>query len=126
MKRLYIGITVLAILLAAGLTVAFCTHRVYTPIVTLLEEAAEGALKEALPTAAQKAREAKRLWDKQKYLTALVADHTPMEDIDRLFREMEIYASTGETPHFAACCAQLASMVENMADAHTPNLHNLL
>ena len=49
-----------------------------------------------------------------------------MEEIDQLFTEAEIYAKSEEKPHFAACCAQLASAVQNMADARAMNLWNLL
>ena len=44
MKRLYIGLTVLALLLAFGLTTAFFTSRMYAPITALLNTAAEKAM----------------------------------------------------------------------------------
>lgn len=126
MKRLVIGIVTLSLLFSAGLFVASSTQRLYQPIITLLEDATQNALKDNFPQAVRQAAEAKAIWDSHKKKTATVADHTPMEDIDLMFAEAEIYAKTEETPHFAACCAQLASMVQNMADAHAMNLWNLL
>lgn len=126
MKRLYMGIFVLALLLAIGLFISFAMNRIYTPITNLLEEAAAAALQENVSDAKEKAEKAKKLWETYKNATATVADHTPMEEIDHLFAEAEIYARTEEVPHFAACCAQLAAMVQAMGDAHALNLWNLL
>lgn len=126
MKKFIIGITVLSLLLSGGLLVAKATEEMYSPVIALLEEARDAALNGAFETAKSRAEEAKRLWDKQKNATATVADHTPMEDIDHLFAETDIYARTEEIPHFAACCAQLAVMIRDMSDAHAPNLWNLL
>lgn len=126
MKKFLIGITVLSLLLLSGLLVAKATKEIYKPVIALLEEATDTALTGNFETAKLRAEEAKKLWDKQKYVTATVADHTPMEDIDHLFAETEVYAQAEEIPHFAACCAQLAAMVQAMGDAHAPNLWNLL
>lgn len=126
MKRLYIGICVLFLLLALGLLTSFFINRMYDPIAQLLEDASQAALREDLSAATEKAKQAKALWDQCKQATATVADHTPMEEIDHLFAEAKIYAQSEELPHFAACCAQLAVMVRDMGDAHKPNLWNLL
>ncbi len=126
MTRFIIGLITLSLLLAIGLFVATATGRAYTPVIALLEQAADTALNGSFEDAVSKAQEAKNLWDKHKGKTATVADHTPMEEIDQLFTEAEIYAKSEEKPHFAACCAQLASAVQNMADAHAMNLWNLL
>ena len=126
MKRLYIGISVLTLLFSLGLFVSFSINRMYAPIAELLEDATKAALQENLPVAKEQAEKARALWEKHKNATATVADHTPMEDIDHLFAEMEIYANAKEFPHLAACCAQLAVMVRDMGDAHTLNLWNLL
>ena len=126
MKKFVIGITVLSLLLIAGLLVAKSTEEMYKPIISLLDDAANTALTGDFEDAKQQAQNAKQLWDQQKNATATVADHTPMEEIDHLFAEAEIYARTEEVPHFAACCAQLAAMVQAMGDAHALNLWNLL
>lgn len=126
MKKFVIGIAVLSLLLIAGLLVAKSTEEMYKPIISLLDDAANTALTGDFEDAKQQAQNAKHLWDQRKNATATVADHTPMEEIDHLFAEAEIYARTEEVPHFAACCAQLAAMVQAMGDAHALNLWNLL
>ena len=49
-----------------------------------------------------------------------------MDEVDALFAEMEIYARTGEQPHFAACCKELAQRLEAIADAHKFSWWNVL
>ena len=126
MKKFVIGISVLSLLLIAGLLAAKLTEEMYRPMISLLEEAADVALAGNFENAKQQAAKAKKLWDRRKKATATVADHTPMEEIDHLFAEVIVYAHAGEVPHFAADCAQLAEMIQNMSDAHAPNLWNLL
>ena len=126
MTRFIIGILTLTLLFSVGLFVALTTDQMYRPVIGLLEKAADTALSGSFEEAVTQAETAKDLWDKMKNKTATVADHTPMEEIDSLFTEAAIYAKSEEKPHFAACCAQLASMVQNMADAHAMNLWNLL
>ncbi len=126
MKRFIIGLLTLTALFATGLFVASTTKGMYKPVTDLLEKASETALNGSFEEAVAQAQKARALWDKHKEKTATVADHTPMEEIDQLFTEAEIYARSEEKPHFAACCAQLASAVQNMADAHALNLWNLL
>ncbi len=126
MKRLFIGIAVLSLLLALGVFLSCATEKVYAPIAAQLDTAAECALSGDPEGGKTQALSAQEKWHRWKKATTTVADHTPMEDIDHLFREMEIYAATGEIPHFAACCVNLAAMIRDMGEAHRLNLWNLL
>ena len=126
MKKFVIGISVLSLLLIAGLLVANATEKIYTPVISLLEKATDTALTGNFETARLYAEEAKNLWEKRKNATATVADHTPMEEIDHLFAETDIYARTEEIPHFAACCAELAQRLQAMAGAHKFSWWNVL
>lgn len=126
MKRFVIGLVTLTFLFFVSLFVASTTKQAYEPIATLLEKASDTTLHGSFAEAIEQAEKARTLWEKRKSKTAIVADHTPMEEVDLLFTEAEIYAKAEEKPHFAACCAQLASAIQNMADAHTMNLWNLL
>jgi hypothetical protein len=125
-KRLIIGLATLSLLFTISLFVAITTDRTYKPVADLLKQASDNALSGSFEEAVSKSQRAKAMWDKHKEKTAIVADHTPMEEIDRLFTEAEIYRKAEEKPHFAACCAQLASAIRNIADAHALNLWNLL
>ena len=53
------------------------------------------------------------------------ADHTPMEEIDALFAQVEVYAAAREETDFAAGCAALSRKVEAMGLAHGASWWNL-
>ena len=125
MKRFWIGAAILLILLGIGLLSYYGASQMYPPITDLLNDAADNALRDDLPLGVSQALEAKQLWDAAINLTATIADHTPMEEIDHMFRELLVYAQAEEAPHFAACCAQIASKVQDMGQAHQLNLWNL-
>ena len=53
------------------------------------------------------------------------ANHTPMEEIDALFAEVEVYAAAREETDFAAGCAALSRKMEAMGQAHGASWWNL-
>ena len=52
--------------------------------------------------------------------------HTPMEEIDALFAQVEVYAAAREEAEFAAGCAELSRRMEAMANAHGAQWWNVL
>ena len=125
-KRFYIGMAILLVLLVLGIGVSAGMRAIHAPVEELLEQAATLALQQDPEGAVSLAQEAYTKWENAHSFTASLADHTPMDDTDTLFREMLIYGQTQELPHFAACCRELAVMVEAMYDAHAFSLKNLL
>ena len=125
MARGYIGAAVLVVFLILGFVVSGAMDNAHTPACNLLTQAADmtltGKFEEAIPLA----MEAKSLWEKSWNGTAVVADHSPMDDVDALFAEMMTFAESGEQPHFASCCRELAQRVEAVSEAHRFSWWNL-
>ena len=126
MKRIYAGIVILALLLGAALLFAHLMERIYTPLENTLLEAADAALLEDWRTAEELCRRARDRWERYKRVTAILADHSPMDDIDGLFGELEIYLQQQEMPHFAATCHHLARLSQAMGENHALNWWNFL
>ena len=126
MKRGWLGVATLLIFLALGFMTAEAMENAHRPTQVLLEQAANATLSGEFDRGVALGMEAKSQWERHWNGTAAVADHSPMDDVDALFAEMEIYAKAGEAPHFAACCTKLSRMVRDMGDAHQLNLWNLL
>ena len=126
MGRGWLGLGILIIFLALGFVVAEAMDSAHIPTEKLLEQAAEKTLQGEFEQAVALGAEAKSRWDRQWNGTATVADHSPMDDVDALFAEMEIYAKTEEKPHFAACCQELSQRLEAMAGAHRFSWWNVL
>lgn len=126
MKRIYAGIVILALLLGAAFLFAHLMERIYTPLENTLLEAADAALLEDWRTAEALCLRARDHWERYKRVTAILADHSPMDDIDGLFGELEIYLQQQEMPHFAATCHHLARLSQAMGENHALNWWNFL
>ena len=126
MKRGWFGAGLLAVFLGLGLLVSALVSNAHQPTSTMLEQAAEKTLSGDFAGGIALGTEAQQRWKCQWNGTASIADHSPMDEIDALFAEMEIYARTGEQPHFAACCKELAQRLEAIADAHRFSWWNVL
>lgn len=126
MKRGWLGAGILVAFLLLGIWVSLVATQAHIPTGELLEQAAEKTLTGDFAAGIALGMEAKNRWQRQWNSTASVADHSPMDEVDALFAEMEIYAQTGEQPHFAACCLELARRVQAFADAHRFSWWNVL
>ena len=126
MARGWLGVAILAVFLVGGILAAAAMDSTHMPTVELLQQASEKAMDGAFGEGVLLGLEAKDRWERGWNGTATLADHGPMDDVDALFGEMEVYAITGEEPHFAACCAELAKRIEAVAEAHRFSWWNVL
>ena len=126
MGRGWLGAGILALFLIMGLVISGAADAAHNPTWDLLEAAAEKTLAGDFEGGIALGMEARQRWQRQWNLTAAIADHSPMDEIDALFAEMDIYARTGEEPHFAACCKELAQRVQSVAAAHRFSWWNVL
>ena len=125
-KHFWSGAILLFLLLALTLGIGLGATAIHEPARALLEQAADAALADDLPRAVDLARQARQRWERFRGLTAVVADHTPMDEADRLFGEMDVFATARDGVHFAACCSQLAQQLRSMSEAHSGSWWNLL
>ena len=125
-RRLLLGIVLLALVLAFAFGAAAGMKAIHRPGELALAEAArlamDGRQEEAIPLA----RSAYERWENYRSITAAFADHTPMDDTERLFRQMLVYADADEIPHFAACCQELSAMLRAMYETHGFSMKNIL
>lgn len=125
-RRFYIGVGLLVGLLILGMFTAWAVERCQMPMATAMEQASQAALSGDFQNGVTLAQEAKESWVSHWKGVASIADHTPMDEIDGLFAEMEVYAQAGEDVHFSACCSQLASLLRAVSDAHRLSWWNVL
>ncbi len=126
MARGWLGVGILVVFLIGGIVAATEMDNAHLPTVELLEQASEMTMNGAFGEGVLLGLEAKDRWERQWNGTAAMADHSPMDDVDALFGELEVYAITGEEPHFAACCAELAKRIKAVAEAHKFSWWNVL
>ena len=125
-RRFLLGLAILLLVLAFAIGAAIGMKAIHRPGEIALTQAAQLALSEDMDQAIPLAQEAYARWQKYRSITAAFADHTPMDDTERLFREMLVYAEADEAPHFAACCTQLSAMLKATYETHGFSLKNIL
>ncbi len=125
-RRFYLGLGLLILLLVLCLAATIAMEAVHSPIEAELLRASRLALEGDMEQAVPIAKKAHEKWASARCFTASIADHSPMDDAENLFAEMEVYAEAGESAHFAACCRQLGNMARAMYEAHSLTLWNLL
>ncbi|MBR2937183.1 MAG: DUF4363 family protein [Oscillospiraceae bacterium] len=126
MARGWLGAGILVVFLAIGFMVSGVMDNAHAPSCDLLDQAADMTLAGDFDGAVPLAMEAKARWEKFWNGTAVVADHSPMDDVDALFAEMVTYAESEEEPHFAACCRELSRRVQAVSGAHRFSWWNVL
>ncbi len=124
--RIYFGLGILILFLVGGLFTAAQAQRICAPISQQLEKACDYAFSGQLETASQLASMANRQWEKHWNLLAIVADHGPMDEIDGLFAQANMYAKLKSAKDFSATCARLSKLVEAIAEAHRLTWWNLV
>ena len=126
MKRFWLGAGILVGILALGILVTRYAARVHKPIGKDLLEAGSQALEGDWAEADAYFRQARSRWEESRDLTAVVTDHTPMEQIDAMFRQLEVWRQQRQSVWFSAGCAELSAWVEAVADAQAVNWWSIL
>lgn len=126
MKRIWIGIILLALLLGAGFWTSNFMHRTHSPVARDIRRAGELALEEEWGTALAFAKRGKTLWKEKWPVTAAIADHEPMDEIDALFAQLDAYAKGEEELAYSAACAHLASLLDAISQSHRFSWWNLM
>ena len=117
MKRLWLGVGILLLFLALGILLTFSFSRIHAPLAQTLEDASRLALSGNWETACAEAKEARSRWERYRNFTAAVADHAPLEEMDALFSQLDIYISLSWQGEFAALCTQLSQMAAAMEES---------
>ncbi len=120
------GIGVLVVLLLAGLFVSWYLGRQQTGQADTLENCAWMALSGQWSNARETASEVREEWEKQWKLQAALTDHEPLEEIDNLFEELNIYGAAGEKAEFARVCASISKRMDDLAETNRLSWWNVL
>lgn len=126
MKRLWIGIGLLAVILIAGLWTSALLRQDQTAISDYLQKAADAALNGQWAQADQFARQAESRWQDRKNFSATLADHTVLDEIEGIFAEATVYRESRDRVAFVAICARLSKSVEALQEGHRLTWWNLL
>ena len=126
MRRLWIGVLILVLLLGTGIGVTVFADHVHTQISDALSQAADAALAGDWDSANRLSFGAKKQWDAYHNLTASITDHEPVEESDGLFSQLEVYEKTQQAAAFSACCEALSVFAKAIGEAQSVSWWSLL
>lgn len=126
MKRMWIGVGLLAAVLISGIWASGQMEKIHQEMAKDLNRAAQCAMDEDWDMAGALFARAEKNWEKKRTLTAAFSDHGPIENVDSLFAQLEISAWAENEESFATACACLASQLEALGESHRFTLWNLL
>ena len=125
MKRLWIGVGVLLVLLALGVGSTAVMEGIPGKLAEDMEKAADVAATQ-WENAKSLADSAREEWDKYEHIIASLTDHEPLEELKGLFSELDISRHWDDRGYFATVCARIASLAEALSESHTLHWWNLL
>ncbi len=118
MKRMWIGIGILIFLLVAGVGMLLASQSFFSTFTDNLEQAGALALEGKWGAALQKAEESRLQWQKCHHFWAASSDHEPVEEMQNLFSQLEVYAKGRMEADFAAICRHLVHLAEAIDESH--------
>lgn len=123
MRRIWIGVGVLVVLLALGVLMMNMTDRQLSRVSETLKQASETPDWKQSVSLAKTAQQA---WEQKWHLLAALTDHTDMDAVDELFAELEVYRKYGAQMEHAAVCGKLFEAVRDLEENHRFSWWNLL
>lgn len=126
MKRLWIGMLAVAVLLAGGILASLKLASVHKNLSGQLEAAATAAEAEDMEKAHTLLINAEQYWNKHRAFSAAFSDHEPIEELDMLFSQAQICKNLNLTAQYALVCSQLSHVCAAIAEAMELTWWNLL
>ncbi len=126
MKYFYIGLGVLAVLLALSIGSSALLCRSTQEPERLLRDADAALLADDFPAAAALAGRAARAFDRRRALLSSLLSHEELDEIAIGFSDLEVYAAEGSREEFRARCKELQFRLRHIAEMDLPFYYNFL
>lgn len=126
MKRCWFGLGLLVVLLILSLFFSRKIGRNQEDILSDLRSSQVAALAEDYATAETLLCRARTDWEQRWHFHAAFSDHNPMEEIDGMFAQSQVYLDCRDGEELAALISQLIRRVQAVGDAHALTWWNLL
>lgn len=126
MKRLWFGVAMLLFLLMLGIFSTVSMARLHHNLSQRLESAALAAQKEDWAQTQEILHQCRSRWLRFRNFTAAAASHEPIEEIDSLYAQLDIYLQRRDSVNFTLCCTTLRHRTAALGEAQSINWWNLL
>lgn len=126
MKRIWIGVVLLGVILIVGLGIGEFMERTHIPVARDVRQAGELVLRGEWQLAQALVKRGQDRWEEKWPVTAAIADHEPMDEIDAFFAQLKTYEKTHDAVAYSALCSHLGSLLEAISQGHRCNWWNLM
>ena len=126
MRRLWIGASLLLLFLIGGICSTVVTQRFHRTLSRHLEATTAAALAEDWEETALLLHQCHSRWIRYRNQIAAVTSHEPIEEIDSLYHQLDIYFARRDSQGFALCCATLHHRTQSLGETQSINWWNLL
>lgn len=124
MKRIWFGAALLAALLLLGIGSTALMEDTHLTQAAQLNRAADLAMSGNWKGAGAAFSEAKSSWDQRSPIIAGLSDHEPMDQLEGIFAQLEVFMQMQDAVSFCSSCRYLAKQLEALGKSHSFNLQN--
>ena len=125
MKRIWFGAALLALMLALGLLSSAIMEKTWQTQSENLNRAASLVAEGDWMGARQLQNEAQMEWERKQLLVAALCRHEPIDQIDGLFAQLEVFSEARRAVSFGSTCVYLSRQLDSLGQSHSFNLKNL-
>ena len=126
MKRLWIGIGILLALSICAFILTTAIPAIQENMASNLQTACQAVQIGDWASADALMEKARAQWEQSRHFIAAFVDHEPLEQIDSLFSQLEVYRNQLLTIDYAAVCAHLSHLSEAIAESQLLRWWNFL
>lgn len=118
MNRLWIGIGLLIVLLAMGIGLLWGSTVFFEEFSEEIEQAGELALAGNWADAQKKAAQSRAKWERWRFFWSSFTDHEPVEQMQNLFSQLDVYRARQLEVDFATVCRNLSNIAQAIQESH--------
>ena len=118
MNRLWIGVGLLAVLLAASVGMLFVSRDFNKEFTHDLEQAGHSAMAGNWTAAEKQLAKSREKWQTYQRFWASSTDHEPVEQMQNLFSQLELFQARRLEVEFASACRALVNLAEAIDESH--------
>lgn len=119
MNRLWIGVVILFLLPALGVGMLRGSAVFFGECSRDLEEAGDLAMAGNWSAAGAKVAQSRTRWERYQRFWAAFTDHEPIEQMQTLFSQLEVYEACRLEAEFATACRSLVNLSEAIDESHS-------
>lgn len=119
MNRLWIGVGLLAVLLVIGVTMLFVSRNFHEGFSNSLEQAGRSAMSGNWAAAEKQLAKGREKWEQHHRFWAASTDHEPVEQVQNLFSQLELFQTRRLEVEFASACRALVNLAEAIDESHS-------